>query len=233
MCMQLPTPTIKQRTLIHEDVYATSHTSNKAQNPDPQADKNLKHMWELLQFKVGWQLQNLVGKLREDPSGVVLLLKKRPTGSSSFTPAPLKNMRWKPPLTQTSPSQSSAQSPSSTMDTSMKKEKPAILDLYIPPPPTVPYTPRNMSNERIPTIIEESPSMQQLHRSVTERNFMRGVDHIRGSRYFVNADLHSSATIPYQEETARKTPVTPPTKTTAAEPSLLVSWITRLKLLTQ
>ncbi|KAK6488389.1 connector enhancer of kinase suppressor of ras 3-like isoform X1 [Huso huso] len=276
------------------------------------------------QTVVGWQLKNLVGKLREDPSGVVLLLKKRPTGSSNFTPAPLKNMRWKPPLAQTSPSQSSAQSPSSTMDTSMKKEKPAILDLYIPPPPAVPYTPRdgkgglhfsgvyksplkpkgsespnsfldqesrrrftiadydhlgvspieasvlptkmrgrsqchgkprplsmpvdgswlgavdsfskpwtqgrkgedvlyrNMSNERIPTIIEESPSMQQLHRSVTERNFMRGVDHIRGSRYFVSADLHSSATIPYQEEAARKTPVAPPTKTAAAEPSLLV-----------
>ncbi|MGH0162872.1 UNVERIFIED_CONTAM: hypothetical protein FKN15_043487 [Acipenser sinensis] len=95
------------------------------------------------QTVVGWQLKNLVGKLYEDPSGVVLLLKKRPTGSSNFTPAPLKNMRWKPPLTQTSPSQSSAQSPSSTMDTSMKKEKPAILDLYIPPPPAVPYTPRD------------------------------------------------------------------------------------------
>ncbi|XP_041105371.1 connector enhancer of kinase suppressor of ras 3 isoform X2 [Polyodon spathula] len=270
------------------------------------------------QTVVGWQLKNLVGKLREDPSGVVLLLKKRPTGSHNFTPAPLKNMRWKPPVAQTSPSQSSAQSPSSTMDTSMKKEKPAILDLYIPPPPAVPYTPRdgkgsihfsgvyksplkpkgsespnsfldqesrrrftiadydhlgvspikasvqptkmrgrsrchgkprplsmpvdgsqlgvvdscskpwtqgrkgedvlyrNMSSERIPTIIEESPSMQPLHRSVTERSFMRGVDHIRGSRYFVSADLHSSsATIPYQEEAARKTPA-------AAEPSLLV-----------
>ncbi|XP_041109724.1 CNK3/IPCEF1 fusion protein-like isoform X2 [Polyodon spathula] len=272
------------------------------------------------QTVVGWQLKNLVGKLREDPSGVVLLLKKRPTGSHNFTPAPLKNMRWKPPVAQTSPSQSSAQSPSSTMDTSMKKEKPAILDLYIPPPPAVPYTPRdgkgglhfsgvyksplkpkgsespnsfldqesrrrftiadydhlgispikasvqptkmrgrsqchgkprplsmpadgiwlgavdscskpwtqgrkgedvlyrNMSSERIPTIIEESPSMQPLHRSVTERSFMRGVDHIRGSRYFVSADLHSSsATILYQEEAARKTPAA-----AAAEPSLLV-----------
>ncbi|EMP38078.1 Connector enhancer of kinase suppressor of ras 3 [Chelonia mydas] len=29
------------------------------------------------------------------------------------------------------------------MDTSMKKEKPAILDLYIPPPPAVPYSPRD------------------------------------------------------------------------------------------
>lgn len=53
-------------------------------------------------FKVGWQLKNLVKKLRENPTGVVLLLKKRPTGSFSFTPAPLKNLRWKPPLVQVS-----------------------------------------------------------------------------------------------------------------------------------
>jgi hypothetical protein len=45
-------------------------------------------------------LKNLVRKLRENPTGVVLLLKKRPTGSFSFTPAPLKNLRWKPPLVQ-------------------------------------------------------------------------------------------------------------------------------------
>lgn len=49
---------------------------------------------------MGWQLKNLVGKLREDPKGVVLLLKKRPTGTCGFTPAPLKNMRWKPPMAQ-------------------------------------------------------------------------------------------------------------------------------------
>ncbi|XP_048457065.1 connector enhancer of kinase suppressor of ras 3-like isoform X4 [Rhincodon typus] len=29
------------------------------------------------------------------------------------------------------------------MEMSQKKEKPAIKDLYIPPPPAVPYTPRN------------------------------------------------------------------------------------------
>lgn len=50
--------------------------------------------------QVGWQLKNLVIKLREDPKGVVLLLKKRPTGTTGFTPAPLKNMRWKPPVPQ-------------------------------------------------------------------------------------------------------------------------------------
>lgn len=51
-------------------------------------------------FKVGWQLKNLVKKLRENPSGVTLLVKKRHTGSFNFTPAPLKNLRWKPPLVQ-------------------------------------------------------------------------------------------------------------------------------------
>lgn len=34
------------------------------------------------------------------------------------------------------------QSPSSSANGSTKKEKPAILDLYIPPPPLMPYTPR-------------------------------------------------------------------------------------------
>lgn len=43
---------------------------------------------------------------------------------------------------QTSPLPTSTQSPESIMDTSLKKEKPAILDLYIPPPPAVPYSPR-------------------------------------------------------------------------------------------
>lgn len=53
-------------------------------------------------LQVGWQLKNLVAKLREDPKGVALLLKKRPAGTSGFTPAPLKNMRWKPPQAQVS-----------------------------------------------------------------------------------------------------------------------------------
>ncbi|XP_048449328.1 connector enhancer of kinase suppressor of ras 3, partial [Rhincodon typus] len=52
------------------------------------------------QTVVGWQLKNLVGKLREDPVGVVLLLKKRPANTCNLTPAPLKNMRWKPPAVQ-------------------------------------------------------------------------------------------------------------------------------------
>ncbi|KAA0711529.1 CNK3/IPCEF1 fusion protein [Triplophysa tibetana] len=96
------------------------------------------------QTVVGWQLKNLVAKLREDPKCVVLLLKKRPTGTSGFTPAPLKNMRWKPPVPQNSSSPSKSQSDSSKLNG--RKEKPAILDLYIPPPPSVPYTPREVRN---------------------------------------------------------------------------------------
>uniref|UniRef100_A0A4W5KK89 Cnksr family member 3 n=1 Tax=Hucho hucho TaxID=62062 RepID=A0A4W5KK89_9TELE len=279
------------------------------------------------QTVVGWQLKNLVGKLREDPKGVVLLLKKRPTGTCGFTPAPLKNMRWKPPMAQSTASLNKTQSPGCSTDSSTK-EKPAILDLYIPPPPSVPYTPRcvpleaqviglefspnsfldlesrkrftiadyeNMgvaypieanviqprmreritssrgkprplsmpvdtclgvadsnakpwtqgrkgedllyrylSNERIPTIAEEVPSVAPPYRPVGEKQLVRGVDHIRGSRYYANQDLHNSATIPYQDHDlgSKKTPVAPASKRPPAEPSLLVSWITRLKLLT-
>ncbi|XP_028293367.1 connector enhancer of kinase suppressor of ras 3 isoform X2 [Gouania willdenowi] len=268
------------------------------------------------QTVVGWQLKNLVFKLREDANGVLLLLKKRPTGTTGFTPAPLKNMRWKPPVSQNNSSQR-AHSPCSSANGSTKKEKPAILDLYIPPPPLVPYTPRELrteslssiskrpkgsespnsyldqetrrrtnisdydklsvnypidanviqprmrehkasrgkprplsmpadtcvgiidpyakpwaqgrkgedllyrylSNERIPTIAEEVPSVSLPYRPPGERQLVR-VDHIRGSRYYSNADLHNSATIPYQEDT-KKTPVAPVSKRASAERSLL------------
>ncbi|XP_032692283.1 connector enhancer of kinase suppressor of ras 3 isoform X2 [Lontra canadensis] len=291
------------------------------------------------QTVVGWQLKNLVRKLRENPTGVVLLLKKRPTGSFNFTPAPLKNLRWRPPLVQASPPPTTTQSPESTMDTSLKKEKPAILDLYIPPPPAVPYSPRDengsflyggfskckqplpgpkgsespnsfldqesrrrrftiadsdqlpgysvetnilptkmrektpshgkprplsmpadgswmgivdpfarprghgrkgedalcryFSNERIPPILEErSSSAYRFSRPPAERQLVRGADYVRGSRGYLGSDLHSSATIPFQEEGPRKKPVSSAAKASSTEPSLLVSWFTRLKLLT-
>ncbi|TMS20902.1 Connector enhancer of kinase suppressor of ras 3 [Larimichthys crocea] len=272
------------------------------------------------QTVVGWQLKNLVVKLREDPSGVVLLLKKRPTGPTGFTPAPLKNMRWKPPVPQNNSSLIRAQSPCSSANGSTKKEKPAILDLYIPPPPPMPYTPREartdtfssiskrpkgsespnsfldqesrrrctisdydkisvgcpieanviqprmrehrpsrgkprplsmpadtcvgvvdpyakpwtqgrkgedllyryLSNERIPTIAEEVPSVSPPYRPAGERHLVR-VDHIRGSRYYSNSDLHNSATIPYQED-MRKAPVAPVSKRTAERSLLGSDW---------
>ncbi|XP_072545590.1 connector enhancer of kinase suppressor of ras 3-like [Salminus brasiliensis] len=269
------------------------------------------------QTVVGWQLKNLVAKLREDPKGVVLLLKKRPAGTSGFTPAPLKNMRWKPPQAQSSSSPSKSQSPGSSTESSGRKEKPAILDLYIPPPPSVPYTPREvrtssfssvnsrpkgsespnsfldlenrrrftiaeydklsaypveanvvqtrlrersssrgkprplsmpadpclnvtepyarpwtqgrkgedllyryLSNERIPTIAEEIPTTGRSYKSTGER-YVRGVDHVRNSRFLVNVDLHNSATIPYQEDFTKKTPITSTPKRPPTEPSLL------------
>ncbi|XP_034050686.1 connector enhancer of kinase suppressor of ras 3-like isoform X1 [Thalassophryne amazonica] len=281
------------------------------------------------QTVVGWLLKHLVVKLREDPKGVVLLLKKRPTGTTGFTPAPLKNMRWKPPVTQNNTSLVRTQSPCSSANGSTKKEKTAALDLYIPPPPQQPYTPREvradsissvskrpkgsespnsfldqenrkrstigdydkisvgcpiearviqprmrepkpsrgkarplsmpadtcgavvdpyakpwtqgrkgedliyryLSNERIPTIAEEATSVSPPYRPTGERHLIR-VDHVRGTRYYSNSELHNSATIPYQED-PKNASVAHVTKRTSAERSLLVSWITRLKLLTQ
>ncbi|MEE6475349.1 hypothetical protein FKM82_010723 [Ascaphus truei] len=292
------------------------------------------------QTVVGWQLKNLVARLRENTAGVTLLLKKRPTGTFNFTPAPLKNLRWRPPLVQTSPPPTTTQSPESTLDTSLKKEKPAILKLYIPPPPNVPYSPRDekgslgcsrvcrdihpapaskgsespnsyldqesrrrrftiadsdqlstypvevhvqpaklrdktplngkprplsmpaeaswmvsaetysrhrvagkkgdevlsryFSNERIAPIIEENVSSRNYFtRSATDRQLVRGADYIRGSRGLLNMDLHNCATMPFQEEGAKKQTAPSSTKNSSPEPSLLVSWITRLKLLTR
>ncbi|XP_042598875.1 connector enhancer of kinase suppressor of ras 3-like isoform X2 [Cyprinus carpio] len=267
------------------------------------------------QTVVGWQLKNLVAKLREDPKSVVLLLKKRPTGTSGFTPAPLKNMRWKPPVPQSSTSPSKSQSDNSSKLCS-RKDKPAILDLYIPPPPSVPYTPREvrnssytslndrpkgsespnsfldlerhrrftiadydklsvqplevnvqmrprgrsssqgkprplsmpsdtclsvadlyakpwtqgrkgedllysyLSNERIPTIAEEAPGPGPSYKFTAERPAYE-INSSRNSRFLVNADLHNSATIPYQEDFLKKTPMTSTPKRPPAEPSLL------------
>ncbi|XP_056155454.1 connector enhancer of kinase suppressor of ras 2 [Lampris incognitus] len=91
------------------------------------------------QTVVGWQLRNLVGSLRADKGGVSLTLKKRPQSTLSSAPALLKNMRWKPLALQPtrSPGSSSA-TPSSTPTKSS-----ALQELYIPPPPAEPYTPRD------------------------------------------------------------------------------------------
>ncbi|XP_056910689.1 connector enhancer of kinase suppressor of ras 2-like isoform X3 [Takifugu flavidus] len=98
------------------------------------------------QTVVGWQLKNLVNLLRGDPAGVTLTLKKRPQSTLTSTPALLKNMRWKPlalqPLFPQSPS-SSVTTPTSTLSTPSRRSSCALKDLYIPPPPSEPYTPRD------------------------------------------------------------------------------------------
>ncbi|XP_038150464.1 connector enhancer of kinase suppressor of ras 2-like isoform X6 [Cyprinodon tularosa] len=98
------------------------------------------------QTVVGWQLKNLVNLLRGDPAGVTLTLKKRPQSTLTSTPALLKNMRWKPlalqPIFPQSPS-SSVATPTSTLSTPSRRGSCALQDLYIPPPPAEPYTPRD------------------------------------------------------------------------------------------
>lgn len=90
---------------------------------------------------------------------------------------------------------------------------------------------RYFSNERIPPIIEESPPSQyRFSRPMAERHLVRGADYIRGSRCYINSDLHSSATMPFQDEGTKKKSAS--SGKSSAEPSLLVSWLTRLKLLT-
>lgn len=92
---------------------------------------------------------------------------------------------------------------------------------------------RYFSNERITPITEESASpMYRFSRPLTERHLVRGADYIRGSRCYINSDLHSSATIPFQEEGSKKKSASSSAKASSGEPSLLVSWLTRLKLLT-
>uniref|UniRef100_A0A8C2A866 Connector enhancer of kinase suppressor of Ras 2a n=1 Tax=Cyprinus carpio TaxID=7962 RepID=A0A8C2A866_CYPCA len=97
------------------------------------------------QTVVGWQLKNLVSSLRGDPAGVTLTLKKRPQSTLTSAPALLKNMRWKPlalqPVVPRSPTSSSA-TPTSTISTPSKRDSSALQDLYIPPPPSEPYIPR-------------------------------------------------------------------------------------------
>ena len=90
---------------------------------------------------------------------------------------------------------------------------------------------RYLSNERIPTISEESHCYPVPYRPPGER-LVRGVDHIRGSQCFINADLHNSATIPYQEAVARKNSTAKTSKRPPSEPSLFSSWLAKLKLFT-
>ncbi|KTF86086.1 hypothetical protein cypCar_00025961 [Cyprinus carpio] len=95
---------------------------------------------------VGWQLKNLVNSLRSNPAGVTLTLKKRPQSTLTSAPALLKNMRWKPlalqPIIPPSPS-SGVATPSSTLSTPSRRDSCALQDLFIPPPPDDPYTPRD------------------------------------------------------------------------------------------
>uniref|UniRef100_A0A3Q2PES6 Cnksr family member 3 n=1 Tax=Fundulus heteroclitus TaxID=8078 RepID=A0A3Q2PES6_FUNHE len=91
------------------------------------------------QTVVGWQLKHLVEKMRAESGSITLVLKKRPPGTSGIAAAPLKNLRWRPPLVRTSQGPPGlCRAPQSTEG----RGKTSILDLYIPPPPpAAPYVP--------------------------------------------------------------------------------------------
>ncbi|XP_054899681.1 connector enhancer of kinase suppressor of ras 2-like isoform X2 [Poeciliopsis prolifica] len=120
------------------------------------------------QTVVGWQLKNLVNLLRGDPAGVTLTLKKRPQSTLTSTPALLKNMRWKP-LALQSPS-SSVATPTSTLSTPSRRSSCALQDLYIPPPPAEPYTPRDEKEN----VTDEDPQSdtQAAERSESPNSYL-------------------------------------------------------------
>nr|XP_057943586.1 connector enhancer of kinase suppressor of ras 2-like isoform X6 [Doryrhamphus excisus] len=149
LCLELTT--IVQQGMYIKSTYDGLHVITGTTEGSP-ADrcKKIHAGDEVIQVNhqtvVGWQLKNLVNLLRGDPAGVTLTLKKRPQSTLTSTPALLKNMRWKPlalqPLFPQSPS-SSAATPTSTLSTPSRRGSCALQDLYIPPPPAEPYTPRD------------------------------------------------------------------------------------------
>nr|DBA20357.1 TPA: hypothetical protein GDO54_017147 [Pyxicephalus adspersus] len=98
------------------------------------------------QTVVGWQLKNLVNALREDPSGVILTLKKRPQNTLASAPALLKNVRWKPlalqPVIPTSPTSGNT-TPTGTMGMPSKVDSSALHDVFILSPVSGLYGPRD------------------------------------------------------------------------------------------
>uniref|UniRef100_A0A3B1IYL7 Connector enhancer of kinase suppressor of Ras 2 n=1 Tax=Astyanax mexicanus TaxID=7994 RepID=A0A3B1IYL7_ASTMX len=103
------------------------------------------------QTVVGWQLKNLVNSLREDPSGVILTLKKRPQNALSSTSGLLKNTRWKPLALQplsTSPCSESPTPPSTlvSLGVSPGLDTPAGHDVFILSPV---YGHREDESERV------------------------------------------------------------------------------------
>ncbi|KAM7369669.1 hypothetical protein PAMP_010973 [Pampus punctatissimus] len=130
-------------TIVQQDC-TVFETENKILHVSP-ADrcKKIHAGDEVIQVNhqtvVGWQLRNLVGSLRADKGVVSLTLKKRPQSTLSSAPALLKNMRWKPLALQ--PTRSPGSSSATPSGTPTKSS--ALQDLYIPPPPAEPYTPRD------------------------------------------------------------------------------------------
>ncbi|KAL2095169.1 hypothetical protein ACEWY4_009888 [Coilia grayii] len=105
------------------------------------------------QTVVGWQLKNLVNSLREDPSGVILTLKKRPQNTLTSAPALLKNARWKPLALQPIPTSPCSESPTppstlGSMGLSPGLDTPSSHDVFILSPVSGVYGHREEEMER-------------------------------------------------------------------------------------
>ncbi|TNN22383.1 Connector enhancer of kinase suppressor of ras 3 [Liparis tanakae] len=102
---------------------------------------------------------------------------------------------------------------------------------------------RFLSNEGIGSIPEEEPCFPLPYRGHPAG---RGVDHIRGSRCFIDANLHGAAAAPHREGAAAKksassssssssaaasSAVSPPMAENKPSTSLLSGWLARLRLL--
>ncbi|PWA28267.1 hypothetical protein CCH79_00019701 [Gambusia affinis] len=294
------------------------------------------------QTVVGWQLKHLVEKMRAESGSITLVLKKRPSGTSGMAAAPLRNLRWRPPLVQRSAVscefgcvscrrvrmlqmsadllnpqrlQAGEGRPPSWICTSLRLPQlhtflceflsslgfpPAFPSVtltlvLLPAGSSAPHIPRlqtrlwtptilllkssswsrsasdsdplpvvrkprpvsmpvnsvlgvsgssskrrtqgkkgrdelhrYLSNERIGAIAEEEPAFGLPPRGSPS---VRGVDHIRGSRCLVGADLHHSATMPYQEAAAtKKLPAATQTRAKTGSTSVLGGWLARLRL---
>ncbi|XP_073446003.1 connector enhancer of kinase suppressor of ras 2-like isoform X2 [Dendrobates tinctorius] len=150
------------------------------------------------QTVVGWQLKNLVNALREDPSGVILTLKKRPQNTLASAPALLKNVRWKPlalqPVIPTSPTSGNT-TPTGTMGMSSKLDGSALHDVFILSPVSGLYGPRDdigivpcddINKYGVSKSVmkgSESPSYYLEHESGKYYTFMEGEGHEVGSEY--------------------------------------------------
>ncbi|XP_073454190.1 connector enhancer of kinase suppressor of ras 2-like [Aquarana catesbeiana] len=150
------------------------------------------------QTVVGWQLKNLVNALREDPSGVILTLKKRPQNTLASAPALLKNVRWKPlalqPVIPTSPTSGNT-TPTGTMGMPSKVDSSTLHDVFILSPVSGLYGPRDdigiMSCDdinkygvsKIGVKGSESPSYFLEHESGKYYTLIEGEGHDVGSEY--------------------------------------------------
>ncbi|XP_053570932.1 connector enhancer of kinase suppressor of ras 2-like [Bombina bombina] len=150
------------------------------------------------QTVVGWQLKNLVNALREDPSGVILTLKKRPQNTLASAPALLKNVRWKPlalqPVIPTSPTSGNT-TPTGTIGMSSKVDSSTLHDVFILSPVSGLYSPRDeigiMSCDDVNKYGvgksgmkgSESPSYFLEHESGKYYTLIEGEGHQVGSEY--------------------------------------------------